>query len=75
MNGPLAAPAQPATRLSTYDNPKTDSSLTWATTKFQDGTVTSIMKRVPMHEPWALHENLSPGFVNPTNTDREVGGN
>jgi len=75
MNGPLAAPAQPATRLSTYDNPKTNSSLTWATTKFQDGTVTSIMRRVPMHEPWALHENLSPVFVNPNNTDREVGGN
>ena len=70
-----AQPAQPATRLSTYDNPKTNSSLTWATTKFQDGTVTSIMKRVPMHEPWALHENLSPVFVNPNNTDREVGGN
>lgn len=31
---------------------------------------TSIMKRVPQHEPWGHHENLNPTNVSATNTDR-----
>lgn len=30
------------------------------------------MKRVPMHEPWALHENFTPAFLGPKETDRET---
>ena len=30
----------------------------------------SIMKRVPQHEPWGHHENLNPTNVSATNTDR-----
>jgi hypothetical protein len=32
------------------------------------------MKRIPMHEPWSLHENQSPEQLTPPNTDREIGG-
>jgi hypothetical protein len=30
------------------------------------------MKRVPMHEPWILHENQIPIAVTEEETDREV---
>ena len=33
---------------------------------------TSIMKRVPQHEPWGHHENLNPTNVSATNTDRNT---
>jgi hypothetical protein len=32
----------------------------------------SIMKRIPMHEPWPNHENLDPLSVKPDMTDREA---
>lgn len=32
----------------------------------------SIMKRVPMHEPWPFHENLNPSAVMASKTDRNV---
>lgn len=34
--------------------------------------VASIMKRIPQHEPWPLHENLAPDFLGPGSTDRET---
>jgi hypothetical protein len=34
--------------------------------------VASIMKRIPQHEPWPLHENLAPDFLTPGSTDRET---
>lgn len=36
-----------------------------------DTGVASIMKRIPQHEPWPLHENLAPDFFTPGATDRE----
>jgi hypothetical protein len=35
------------------------------------GKITSIMKRIPNHEPWPQHENLDPLFMTPYSTDRE----
>jgi hypothetical protein len=35
------------------------------------GKITSIMKRIPNHEPWPQHENLDPLFMTPSSTDRE----
>lgn len=32
----------------------------------------SIMKRIPMHEPWPLHENNASAVLTPKDTDREV---
>lgn len=39
---------------------------------YQAGKLTSIMKRIPMHEPWPQHENLAPDQQRPANTDRET---
>lgn len=71
MNGPTAATAATASGLSTHPNPVTRVEAGWAA-KYQSGTVSSIMKRVPMHEPWLLHENVSPQLLKPGFTDREV---
>ena len=71
MNGPAATPATPATELSVHKNLLTDKNEDWAKTKYQKGTMESIMKRIPQHEPWALHENQAPTFLTPPSTDRE----
>jgi len=53
-------------------NPATSTVTSWADARYQSGTVDSIMKRVPMHEPWLLHENQAPDQVTPDNTDRDI---
>lgn len=75
MNGVLADMADVAEQvipLTTHANPVTTTASDWATTKYQSGTISSIMKRIPMHEPWPLHENQVPQFLTPTNTDRDT---
>jgi len=76
MNGPAAASAteaKPAVPLELSENIVTDGTLDWPSTKYIASTpLMSIMKRVPMHEPWPLHENFAPTFVTPDETDREV---
>jgi hypothetical protein len=73
MNSAAAAKALLVTPLEVIDNIATDGTLVWADTKYQsDNSVSSIMKRIPMHEPWALHENMVPTFVTPDQTDREL---
>jgi hypothetical protein len=74
MNGVLADVGDVAEQvipLTTHANPATSSAADWPSTKYQAGTITSIMKRIPMHEPWPLHENQVPQFLTPTNTDRD----
>lgn len=58
--------------LELHDNPVTSVTKEWASTKYQAGSTTSIMKRIPMHEPWALHENQAPQLLTPTETDRDA---
>lgn len=78
MNGPTAstaaeaAEAQVISDLITHDNVYTDGNLLWNETKYQSGVFNSIMKRIPMHEPWLLHENQTPNFLTPSDTDREA---
>jgi hypothetical protein len=76
MNGPAAVSAteaKPAVPLELSENIVTDGKLDWPSTKYIASTpLMSIMKRVPMHEPWPLHENFAPTFVTPDETDREV---
>jgi len=74
MNGPAATPAVPATELPTHDNIVTSSDAPWiGKNRYAvPDPLKSIMKRVPMHEPWALHENQAPNFLTPDNTDREA---
>jgi hypothetical protein len=79
LNGPTAATAAKATSavtappLSTHAVPNTAIG-DYAAGKYQAGTIPSIMKRVPMHEPWSLHEHRTPQSLTPVNTDREIGG-
>ena len=78
MNGPTARTASTAndalviSDLITHDSIVTNTGAGWNPNKFQEGVIKSIMKRVPMHEPWAQHENLAPQFTNPQFTDRDV---
>jgi len=51
-----------ATALSVFDNPTETG-----------GTESSIMLRVPTHEPWPHHENLDPMNFMAVKTDRETG--
>ena len=55
--------ALPTIPLKTFLNP----------TEEQGGTVESIALRVPTHEPYPHHENLSPKDFLPTKTDRKSG--
>ena len=74
MNGPEARTADNAlviTDLIIHDNILTDQNLNWSSTRYQSGKIKSIMRRIPMHEPWAQHENLSPSLQSQINTDRE----
>ncbi len=71
LNGPAASQAEAVEQLSTHENLATSTGAGW-NQKYQAGTVTSIMKRMPMHEPWALHENQAPQLLTPDKTDREV---
>ena len=69
-----ATPASSAERLTTYPNPVTNpKEISWAGNRYQvtDQDLHSIMKRIPMHEPWANHENLNPAKARPNETDRE----
>lgn len=80
MNGPQARTAEEAVKADTiidltkHISAFNDYKLTWSESKYISGTIKSIMKRVPMHEPWIQHENLAPVEQNQTSTDREVGG-
>ncbi len=79
LNGPKAATAATAASaatappLSTHEVSATAVG-NWAEKKYQAGTLSTIMKRVPMHEPWLFHENVAPDITGPASTDREVGG-
>jgi hypothetical protein len=76
MNSDLAADqavnADFVRPLPLHANPVTSGDRNWASTKYQSGTTNSIMKRIPMHEPWPLHENQAPNLLTPDNTDRDV---
>ncbi len=66
-----AAAATPIEPIPTHDNVATSVDAGWDK-KYITGNISSIMKRVPMHEPWALHEHFAPAQLTPSNTDREV---
>jgi hypothetical protein len=73
MNGPAPKNAVAARRVDTFSlhlNPATDSSLEWKD-RYKTDDVFSIMKRIPMHEPWVFHEHFAPTEFKPAKTDRE----
>ena len=77
MNGPQAREAEEASQAATitalhlHTTLFTNPAVGWPKLKYTDGKIKTIMKRVPMHEPWPLHENNSPALQNETFTDRE----
>lgn len=73
-NGPAARAADTAAQvkpLTLHENATVSTIAGWDK-KYQSGTMFSIMKRIPQHEPWPLHENQAPSFFTPENTDRDV---
>ena len=75
MNSIAAIPAEVATFVQPLDlrvNAATSTSAGWDKL-YQAGIVNSIMKRIPMHEPWLQHENQAPNLQTPQYTDREKG--
>jgi hypothetical protein len=75
LNGPNnAETAVAADFVKPYDlrdNPATSSAAGWDK-KYQAGIVKSFMKRIPMHEPWVLHEHRAPDLLTPDKTDRNT---
>ena len=76
LNGPNnAETAEVADFVKPYDlrdNPVTSITAGWEIKRYQSGIVQSFMKRIPMHEPWPLHENQAPAQLTPDNTDRDL---
>ena len=75
LNGPnnaeTAAYADFVRPYDLRDNVATSTAAGWDK-RYQSGIVKSLMKRIPMHEPWPLHEHLAPAQLTPDNTDRDV---
>jgi hypothetical protein len=72
-----ADPASVATFVKPYvlrDNPVTSIEAGWDLARYQSGVTKSIMTRIPMHEPWPLHENQTPNFLVPDALDRDTPG-
>ena len=55
--------------LQEFDLPKVDEGAGWKGKRYQDGTIRSIMQRVPMREPWTQHESVDPEKFTPESTD------
>jgi predicted chitinase len=76
MNGPAATSAEAATlppQLSTYTLPNRAPNAGWASGNFfKAPDITSIMQRVPTHEPWDQHENVNPAKFSPPATDQNL---
>jgi len=45
----------------------------WNNNYYSTASITSIMSRIPSHEPWAQHENSNPNQFNLANTDASIG--
>ena len=75
LNGPTdAETAEAADFVRPYDlrdNLATSTAAGWDK-RYQAGIVKSFMKRIPMHEPWALHEHRAPELLTPDKTDRDT---
>jgi hypothetical protein len=72
--GDIAEPATAAigetTKLTERFVPRVSVGAGWAGgRRYQNGTIPSIMQRVPMHEPWPHHESTSPSSFTPQRTD------
>ena len=68
-----AEAAKPAEKMKLHEIDIVDASLKYKDTRYQaDETIQSIMKRIPMHEPWYQHENVDPLEFKFDKTDRDA---
>jgi len=71
----VAAPAETAafvTPLALRSNISVSTEVGWNPKKYQAGEFKSILKRVPQHEPWPLHEHFAPTLLDSDKLDRET---
>ena len=69
----MAEAAAKHDRISLIDIDLVDASQNYVDTRYQsDQKIQSIMKRVPMHEPWYQHENVDPQKYKFDKTDRDA---
>lgn len=60
-------------RIKLHPNEVVDASQKYSSTRYQSfELIQSIMKRMPMHEPWYKHENVNPQESTLEKTDRET---
>ena len=76
LNGPAAEAANPAenaeapTLLPSYKVPATNLASGWSNgVYYQTTPLTTILQRVPMHEPWVQHESSAPASFSAAKTD------
>ena len=79
MNGPpaLIPGDRPAIevpqKLVRFTLPNRSARAGWSNGNFyRSGSISSIMQRVPTHEPWDQHENINPSQFSAANTDVQV---
>lgn len=61
------------TPLETFSLPNRSANVGWSNNQFyKDADITSIMQRVPTHEPWDHHENINPSAFTPDKTNTQV---
>jgi len=79
MNGPSALipgdrPAiEVPQKLVRFNLPNRSASAGWSNGNFyRSGSISSIMQRVPTHEPWDQHENINPSQFSAANTNVQV---
>jgi hypothetical protein len=75
---PVITTAALPTALSKYTLPSTSPNASWTDStgnllKYNNGMITSIMQRVPMHEPWSQHENINSSSYSTFGTDSYSG--
>ena len=80
MNGPAASAASSALSATTPDHlpifslPNRNKTAGWSNGNFyKASSVTSIMQRMPTHEPWDQHESINPVKFSAANTDTVAG--
>jgi putative chitinase len=65
--------ADPPTQLEKFSLPNRQSSAGWSNGSFYKASdITSIMQRVPTHEPWDHHESINPSNFTPERTNVQV---
>lgn len=61
------------TALDLFAVPKRSTDYPWPQKYYKAPDITSIMQRVPSHEPWDQHESVSPGDFTLAKTDSTIG--